>query len=86
MAVAAAMASCGVVEGLREMGNGIWLRFSVRRHRGGLILAWTNLVWVGIQKGRKFWTISKTPNPTEKQDFRFSLKILAEKFFLGLEL
>jgi len=60
------MAAYGVVEGLREMGNGIWIRFRVRKQRGGLVLGWANLVGAGIQKGRNFWAISKKSGPTEK--------------------
>jgi hypothetical protein len=70
MAATTVMASCGVVERPREMGNAIWTRFSVRRQRGGLILACTNLVWAEIQKGRKFRAISKKKtDPTKKQNF-----------------
>ena len=69
MAATAVMASCVVVERPREMGNAIWTRFSVRRQRGGLILACTNLVWAEIQKGRKFRAISKKNRPYRETGF-----------------
>ena len=69
MATAIAMASYEVVEGPREMGNGIWIRFSVRRQRGGLIFGCTNLVWADIQKGRKFRAISKKTEPHRETGF-----------------
>ena len=69
MATAIAMASYEVMEGPREMGNGIWIRFSVRRQRGGLIFGCTNLVWAEIQKGRKFRAISKKTGPRRETGF-----------------
>ena len=69
MPTAIAMASYEVVEGPREMGNGIWIRFSVRRQRGGLIFGCTNLVWAEIQKGRKFRAISKKTGPRRETGF-----------------
>ena len=58
-----------------EYGQGLVL--------GGSGVACTNLVWAGIQKGRKFQMLRKKTNPTEEQDFRFSWKIINEKSFLA---
>ena len=86
MAATAVMASCGVVERPREMGNTIWTRFSVSRQRGDLILACTNLIWAGIRKGPKISNDKQKKNRTLPRNriFGFLRKFSPRKFSLRL--